>query len=111
MQSRRASRKTRATPELFEVGKPETEIRLVANFRVARHPSTITRCPRGLRLFGFFAGHSTTMPVAWVHATSEPLLIGNPLQKSGELPLFTLRDSGEQRLRMLAGNAAYPVKC
>ena len=38
MQSRRASRKTRATPELFEVGKPETEIGLVANFRLARNP-------------------------------------------------------------------------
>jgi len=37
MQSRRASRKTRATPELFEVGKPETEIGLVANFRVPHY--------------------------------------------------------------------------
>ena len=41
-----------------------------------------------------------------MHPASEPLLIRNALQKSDELPLFVLGDSGKQCLRMFAGNAA-----
>jgi hypothetical protein len=45
-----------------------------------------------------------------MHSPSKSLLICNPLQKSGELPLFVVGDSREQCLRMLAGDAAYDVK-
>jgi hypothetical protein len=38
-------------------------------------------------------------------------LIRNPLQKNGELPLFVLRDSSEQRLRVFVGNLAYRLEC
>ena len=63
--------------------------------------------PRWNKLFGFPEFIPTTMPIAWMHAASESLLIRNPLQKRGELPLFVLRDCNEQCLGMFAGNASY----
>jgi len=47
------------------------------------------------------------MPIAWMHAASESLLVRNPLQKRGELPLFVLGDRREQCLGMFAGDASY----
>jgi hypothetical protein len=41
---------------------------------------------------------------------SESLLIGNALQKSSELPLFLVRDSGQQGLRVFARNTTNPLK-
>src|SRR5215469_6075561 len=50
----------------------------------------ITRCSirPEIKLFGFFAVVLSTMPIAWMYPTSQSLLIGNPLQKGGELLLF-----------------------
>ena len=73
-----------------------------------KHNQTIT--PVGVKLFGFSAA-MTTMPIAWMHPASESLLIRNPLEKCGELPLFVVRDSSKQRLRVFAGNAAYRLEC
>ena len=47
------------------------------------------------------------MPIPWMHTASECLLIRNPLQKRGELPLFVLGDRREQCLGMFAGDASY----
>ncbi len=63
--------------------------------------------PRRNKLFGFPAFILTTMPIAWMHAASESLLVRNPLQKRGELPLFVLGDRREQCLGMFAGDASY----
>jgi hypothetical protein len=63
------------------------------------------------KLFAFPAFILTTMPIAWMHAASESLLIRNPLQKGGELPLFVLGDRHEQCLGMFAGDASYYLEC
>jgi hypothetical protein len=62
-------------------------------------------------LLEFSAVTLTHLPIAGMHPASEPLLIRNPLQKNGELPLFVLSDSSQQRLRVFAGNAAYRLEC
>jgi len=62
------------------------------------------------KLFGFPAVIPTTMPIAWMHAASESLLIRNPLQKCGELLLFVLGDRDEQCLGMFAGDASYRLE-
>ena len=73
------------------VGKPEVIRSPQFNFCVARDSSTTTRCPvGGINLFEFSPIIVTSMPVAWMHPTSESLLICNALQKRGELPLFLL---------------------
>jgi hypothetical protein len=42
----------------------------------------------GIKLFEFSV--IILMPIARMHPATESLLIRNPLQKSGELPLFVL---------------------
>jgi len=45
-----------------------------------------------------------------MHTANEPLFIRNPLHKICELPLFVLRESREQGLRMFARNPAYRLE-
>jgi len=61
---------------------------------------------RGCSYLLFFICGAAQARVAGVHAASEALLIGNPLQKMRELPLLLFTKCGQQSLLVFTRDAA-----